>query len=90
MGWDWLVEGFILTVENAFYPAPVMMATDKLGSSSNHLNTCVISRRPAVFMQLRSFSRDIVMSMTRGAGYSSLRKEVGGGWVLRVDAILMN
>ena len=59
-----------------------MMATDRLGSSSNHFHTLSSSHWAVVLRQLRSFSRHMVMRSTRSAGYESLRKVgVGGGGV---------
>src|ERR1039458_2194979 len=54
--------------ENAFLPAPVMIATERLGSLSSHFQKASISQCADVFMQLRSFSRDMVASTARSAG----------------------
>ena len=56
-----------------------MIATVRFGSLSNHFQKLSISHCAEVFMQLRSFSRDIVARITRSAGYDSLRNVVGGG-----------
>ena len=70
-------------------PVPVMMATHRLGSASNHCHSSASSALPSELMQFKDLGRFKRTSRISGVGYVSTRNLVAGGWVFRVDAMVV-
>jgi hypothetical protein len=69
--------------QKALFPAPVMMATRKLGSLSNHLKRLSASQWPNEGIEFIAWGRLMATTRMKGEGYERMNVGVGGGGVAR-------